>query len=69
MNTGKWTSKEHLLYIEGLLLYGRDFKKIQKHIKTRNTTQIRTHDQKYSKKLRNFELDAINGLLLLKKTR
>lgn len=42
-----WTPSEHKLFIEALVMYGpRDLKSIAAHVKTRNTTQCRTHEQK-----------------------
>lgn len=50
MNIGKWNLEEHKLYLEGLKLFGKNFVKIQMHIKTRTIIQIRTHHQKMKKK-------------------
>jgi SHAQKYF class myb-like DNA-binding protein len=44
---GRWTSEEHRLFIEGLAKYGKDWKKIEDHIKTRDGAQIRSHAQKF----------------------
>eukprot|EP00595_Chromulina_sp_UTEXLB2642_P001067 CAMPEP_0196767686 /NCGR_PEP_ID=MMETSP1095-20130614/41852_1 /TAXON_ID=96789 ORGANISM="Chromulina nebulosa, Strain UTEXLB2642" /NCGR_SAMPLE_ID=MMETSP1095 /ASSEMBLY_ACC=CAM_ASM_000446 /LENGTH=530 /DNA_ID=CAMNT_0042136227 /DNA_START=82 /DNA_END=1671 /DNA_ORIENTATION=+ len=50
-STGRWTREEHLLFIKGLELYGKGWKKIAGLIKTRTVVQIRTHAQKYFLKL------------------
>ncbi len=44
---GRWTQEEHSLFVEGLRLYGREWKKIGAMITTRTVTQIRTHAQKH----------------------
>mmetsp|Transcript_14208 Transcript_14208/g.20998 ORF Transcript_14208/g.20998 Transcript_14208/m.20998 type:complete len:337 (-) Transcript_14208:105-1115(-) len=46
-NTGRWSSEEHRLFLEGLKLYGRNWKEISGLVKTRNHVQIRTHAQKF----------------------
>jgi SHAQKYF class myb-like DNA-binding protein len=50
-NTGRWTNDEHKLFIEALKLYGKSWKKIQQHVGTRITTQIRSHAQKFFHKM------------------
>ena len=44
---GKWTDEEHEKFIEGILNYGNEWKKVQQIIKTRSSTQIRSHAQKF----------------------
>jgi SHAQKYF class myb-like DNA-binding protein len=44
---GRWTEPEHLLFLEGLRLCGKDWRKLAEHVKTRSAVQIRTHAQKY----------------------
>lgn len=46
-NHGRWTSQEHQLFLEAIFLYGNEWKKVQQHIKTRNSTQARSHAQKF----------------------
>ncbi len=51
--TRYWTADEHALYLEAVELYGeREIKRIAAHVATRNPTQVRTHQQKYQKKLK-----------------
>jgi SHAQKYF class myb-like DNA-binding protein len=47
----RWTPDEHRLFLEGIMLYGKDWKKMQPLIKTRSLVQIRTHAQKVFKKI------------------
>jgi SHAQKYF class myb-like DNA-binding protein len=49
--TGRWTREEHLLFIKGLEMFGKGWKKIAGLIQTRTVVQIRTHAQKYFLKL------------------
>ena len=44
---GRWTRAEHRKFLEGLKLYGRNWKKISEIIKTRTSTQVRSHAQKH----------------------
>ena len=46
----RWTSNEHRVFLEGIMLYGKDWKKVQSLLKTRSIVQIRTHAQKVFKK-------------------
>lgn len=48
---GRWSADEHALFVEGLRVHGRDWKKIGLMIPTRTVTQIRTHAQKHFVKL------------------
>jgi SHAQKYF class myb-like DNA-binding protein len=50
-NTGRWTSEEHRLFLQGLEQHGKGWKKIASLIKSRTVVQIRTHAQKYFQKL------------------
>lgn len=46
-NNGRWTQEEQLKFIEGLFIFGNEWKKVQKYIKTRSSTQSRSHSQKF----------------------
>lgn len=50
-NTGRWTAEEHRLFLRGLELHGKGWKKIATLIQSRTVVQIRTHAQKYFQKL------------------
>lgn len=49
--SGRWTKEEHMAFLAGLKLYGREWKKVAQKIKTRTSAQIRSHAQKYFAKL------------------
>lgn len=46
---GRWTEKEHYLFLLAVKQNGRDWKKIQDFVKTRSSTQARSHAQKVLK--------------------
>ena len=48
---GRWTNEEHRLFLEGIRLFKRDWRSIEKHIGTRTCSQIRSHAQKYYMRL------------------
>ena len=50
-NTGRWLAEEHEVFLQGLDLHGKQWKKIAVMIKTRSVVQVRTHAQKYFQKL------------------
>lgn len=50
-NNGRWEKKEHIRFLAGCLLYKNNWKKVETYVRTRTSTQIRSHAQKYLKKL------------------
>jgi SHAQKYF class myb-like DNA-binding protein len=46
-HTGRWTEEEHRKFIDGILEYGNEWKKVQQIIKTRSSTQALSHAQKF----------------------
>jgi len=52
-NSGRWTKEEHNKFIRGLIEFGNDWKKVQKIIKSRSSSQSRSHAQKFFLKLKN----------------
>ena len=48
---GRWGKKEHIRFLAGCLLYKNNWKKVETYVRTRTSTQIRSHAQKYLKKL------------------
>lgn len=49
--TGRWNKHEHDLFLRGLELYGKEWKRMTSLIPSRTVIQIRTHAQKYFQKL------------------
>ena len=52
-NKGRWSLEEHQKFITGILEYGNDWRKVQKHIKTRSSTQARSNAQKFFLRIKN----------------
>ena len=52
LNSGRWSFKEHIQFIEAIAEYGKNWKKVQKHIGSRSSTQTRSHAQKFLLKLK-----------------
>ena len=52
-NSGKWTLKEQIQFLQALDKFGMKWKKFRKIIKTRTKNQIRSHNQKLFKRLKN----------------
>ena len=52
---GRWTKEEREKFIEGISLYGTNWKKIDKLIKSRTSSQIRSHAQKFYIKLKSYK--------------
>jgi SHAQKYF class myb-like DNA-binding protein len=48
---GTWTDEEKAAFVTGLNTYGRNWKDVRMLIKTRTLTQIRTHAQKFFRKV------------------
>ena len=68
---GRWTLKEHILFLQAIDRYGVNWKKIRKVVKTRTSKQIRSHSQKFFIKLKHckdedlgidFTLDSIHNM-------
>lgn len=51
-NVGRWTEEEHSKFLKGILEYGNEWKMVQKIIKTRSSTQARSHAQKFFLKIK-----------------
>jgi SHAQKYF class myb-like DNA-binding protein len=56
---GRWTKDEHFRFLAALKLFSKEWKKVQEHVKTRTSTQARSHAQKFFNKLekRNLSLE------------
>lgn len=42
-STGRWTTAEHNTFLEGLKVFGREWKKVALRIPTRSSSQVRSH--------------------------
>ena len=51
IDKGRWRAEEHELFLQGIKLFGRDWKKIESLVGTRSSPQIRSHAQKYFNKV------------------
>ena len=49
---GRWTLKEHIQFLQALEKFGQNWKKISDFIPSRTSTQIRSHSQKFFKRLK-----------------
>lgn len=61
--SGRWTKEEHQKFIEGLKLFGKNWKQVEEHIGTRNGAQIRSHAQKFFNRLErefNLKIEDLN---------
>jgi len=52
LNSGRWKADEHNKFLSAIIEYGNDWKLVQKCIKSRSSTQARSHAQKFLLKLR-----------------
>ena len=63
---GKWTSEEHEQFIKGVKKHGKDWVKVTVMVKTRSVSQVRTHAQKFFKRVENYlikmKLEVPKGL-------
>ena len=50
-NYGRWTKEEQKRFLYGLKCFGKNNILIQKLVKTRSLVQIRSHSQKFFKKI------------------
>ena len=65
LNSGRWKPNEHEKFLEAIIIHGNDWKLVQKCIKSRSSTQARSHAQKFLLKLRKklkIEPDSNNKL-------
>ena len=60
INEGRWSFEEHEKFIEALIEYGNNWKKIQEYIGTRTIPQTRSHSQKFFLKLKTIKNKDLN---------
>ena len=51
-NEGRWTKDEHNKFLEGLVIYGTNWKNFKSLIRSRTSVQIRSHAQKFFLKMK-----------------
>ena len=54
-NRGRWSYDEHIKFIKAYINFGKNYKLSQKYIGTRNKKQIKSHAQKFFKKLKRLK--------------
>ena len=71
INDGRWTEDERNKFIQGISLYGINWKKVKSLIPTRTAVQVRSHAQKFFYKMKackddslgiDFTLSSINNV-------
>lgn len=57
---GRWTFDEHVRFLKGCILYGNNWKKVELYVKSRTSSQIRSHAQKFLIKLnKKYKVDLV----------
>ena len=56
---GRWSYDEHIRFLKGCLLFGNNWKKVENYVKSRTSSQIRSHAQKFFIRIRK-NLNALN---------
>lgn len=65
--TGRWNKREHERFIVGILQFGNEWKKVEEVVKTRSSTQARSHAQKFFIKIKNIKMLSIGQFSTIKK--
>ena len=60
LHSGRWSEQENKMFLEGVLIHGSNWKRIQSDMKTRTSMQIRSHAQKIFKKIKSKGISNIN---------
>ena len=66
-NEGRWTKEEHIKFLEAIIKYGLNWKRVTPMINTRTPNQIRSHAQKFFKKLKEYKDEKL-GIDFTKKS-
>ena len=59
INDGRWTEDERNKFIQGISLYGINWKKVKSLIPTRTAVQVRSHAQKFFYKMKSCKDDSL----------
>ena len=59
LELGRWSYEEHKRFVRSIVKYPNDWEKITKDVKTRSDVQIRSHCQKFFKKLKKCKSDQL----------
>ncbi len=55
-SAGRWKSDEHQRFIDAIIMYGNNWRQVQKYVGTRSSTQTRSHAQKFFEKLKRSKI-------------
>lgn len=61
LRIGTWTDAEHGRFLDAMKIYGNDWPSVVKYIGTRTANQVRSHAQKYYRKLRRKAIRKIKA--------
>lgn len=53
---GKWEDSEHVKFLEGLKAHGKRWSEIRNHVGSRTCQQVRSHAQKFFKRMEKLGL-------------
>ena len=59
LELGRWSYEEHKRFVRSIVKYPNNWEKITKEVKTRSDVQIRSHCQKFFKKLKKCRSDQL----------
>lgn len=62
-NSGRWLQEEHRKFIEAIFLYGNEWRKVERYIKTRSAAQARSHAQKFFINIQKKYLEEHGGIV------
>lgn len=65
-NVGRWKVEEHIKFLQGLKLHGKNWKQVEKFVQSRNGPQIRSHAQKFFKRIQAHCTSGEHPMELLK---